>query len=262
MSGDHFTRDKFTWLEQVAKDASLPPSAARVAIVLAGYLNRETGDAWPSIGRLCTDLELSDRGVQKALVALLDGDHLARKTGGGRSTTSRYSIILSAVKPRTDVQGIDQKPRTHVHPIEAKLRTDVHPLEQETPNRCSQKPRTPVHPTPYRETIEDRDSSNLSLEGSFAEFYRQYPRRVSKRDAEKAYAKALKRGASPADILAGAMRYAAAREGQDRRYTAHPSTWLNGNRWEDEPEQPRPMNGHSTKPSAMDALVSIRGFDA
>ncbi|WP_281801471.1 hypothetical protein [Methylocystis echinoides] len=31
--GDTFTRDRFVWLDQIAEDATLPPTAARLAIV-------------------------------------------------------------------------------------------------------------------------------------------------------------------------------------------------------------------------------------
>ena len=38
-----------------------------------------------------------------------------------------------------------------------------------------------------------------------------------------------------ADLLADAMRYAAAQAGKDQTYTKHPTTWLNGKCWLDEP---------------------------
>ena len=70
----------------------------------------------------------------------------------------------------------------------------------------------------------------------FAEFYQVYPRHVARGAAERAYRRIVKNGeATEADLLAGAMRYAAAQDGKDPTYTKHPATWLNGKCWLDEP---------------------------
>lgn len=71
----------------------------------------------------------------------------------------------------------------------------------------------------------------------FARFYAIYPRRIGKKAAEKAWAKAMKTGADPELVIQAAQRFAASRVGQDPKYTPHPATWLNAGRWEDEPEK-------------------------
>jgi hypothetical protein len=68
----------------------------------------------------------------------------------------------------------------------------------------------------------------------FEGFWAVYPRKVGRGAALKAYRHALKR-ASHAEILAGAQRYAASKP--DPQYTAHASTWLNADRWLDEPDR-------------------------
>ncbi|GAA2346725.1 hypothetical protein [Dactylosporangium salmoneum] len=72
----------------------------------------------------------------------------------------------------------------------------------------------------------------------FDAFYAAYPKRVGRARALTAWTKAIKR-ASPAEITAGATRYAAERAGQDPAYTAHPASWLNADRWLDEPSRPQ-----------------------
>ena len=70
----------------------------------------------------------------------------------------------------------------------------------------------------------------------FAEFYRVYPLHVARGAAERAYRRIIKKGeATEAELVAGAMRYAAAQDGNDPNYIKHPSTWLNGKCWLDEP---------------------------
>lgn len=81
-------------------------------------------------------------------------------------------------------------------------------------------------------------STQLSLGGSIAPpvgdefdlFWAQYPRKDSKAAARRAFEKARRR-ASFADLMAGLLRY---RFNPDRSLQPHASTWLNGDRWEDE----------------------------
>jgi hypothetical protein len=68
----------------------------------------------------------------------------------------------------------------------------------------------------------------------FAAFWDAYPRRVAKGQARKAWKTAVvKRGVDPKAIILGAERYRDDRERLSRpiEYTAHPATWLNGERW-------------------------------
>lgn len=67
----------------------------------------------------------------------------------------------------------------------------------------------------------------------FDTFWRVYPRREGKKAARKAWDRALKDGAEPQAIIIGAFRYRDL-PGREDRFTAHPTTWLNQGRWEDE----------------------------
>ncbi len=68
----------------------------------------------------------------------------------------------------------------------------------------------------------------------FAAFWDSYPRRVAKGQARKAWKTAIvKRNTDPKAIILGAERYRDDRSRMSRaiEYTAHPATWLNGERW-------------------------------
>lgn len=67
----------------------------------------------------------------------------------------------------------------------------------------------------------------------FAEFWATYPSRQARAIAVKAYSKALKT-TDAAVILDGARRYASDPNRSDQ-FTANPATWLNGERWSDDP---------------------------
>lgn len=70
----------------------------------------------------------------------------------------------------------------------------------------------------------------------FDEFWNIYPRREAKAAARKAWTSAIKRGDTD-KILAAAASYRddPRRQRADPKFTPHPATWLNQDRWDDEP---------------------------
>jgi len=67
----------------------------------------------------------------------------------------------------------------------------------------------------------------------FERFWKTYPRRVAKVAAYVAWKKSLLM-ADPESIISGAEVYASDPNRSDE-YTAHPASWLNAGRWEDDP---------------------------
>lgn len=65
-------------------------------------------------------------------------------------------------------------------------------------------------------------------------FWDAVPRKVARKAAMKALAAVRKRRISWSTVLNGMIRYAAAKAGSEPRFILHPTTWLNGDRWEDE----------------------------
>jgi len=107
---------------------------------------------------------------------------------------------------------------------------------------ASKPKRAPAKPTPER----------------FDEFWSAYPKRVGKQAAIRAWRKAIEL-ADCDQIIEGARRYAESRQGEDPKFTAHPSTWLNAGRWDDEPE-PRytPPPQMSTKDQRIARLQALK----
>jgi hypothetical protein len=106
--------------------------------------------------------------------------------------------------------------------------TDVTPPPLSPPMIYNSTPSIPS------QNISIKSAKLLSEEPLFEGFWAVYPKKVGKGAARKAYRNALKR-ASHVEILAGAKAYAASKP--DPQYTAHASTWLNADRWLDEPER-------------------------
>lgn len=67
----------------------------------------------------------------------------------------------------------------------------------------------------------------------FAEWYAAYPRKAARTDAARAFARALKTGAT-AEGLTAALRRAAFRT-DDPQFIPYPATWLNKGHWRDAP---------------------------
>jgi hypothetical protein len=146
--------------------------------------------------------------------------------------------MVRRLEERGHLQMDHGKPgRGHAHHY--RLIGKDQPAKQLKDQPAEQNPFVPLKEIPSVERLSldlgDKDSGSRGRRDSatsdtdFEAFYRQYPRHA------KAYRTAItKKLATPEQLLAGAMRYAAERQGQDPRYTAHPATWLNAGRWADE----------------------------
>jgi hypothetical protein len=91
--------------------------------------------------------------------------------------------------------------------------------------------------------------------GGFAEFYAKYPYKKAPGTARRAYNAAIKK-ATHEQIMDGLGRYVTdmdalrkkqAKAGEDPRQYAYPATWLNGERWADQPEPSAPTSAAGEK---------------
>lgn len=102
----------------------------------------------------------------------------------------------------------------------------------------SDAPPSPAESQRQRSSAE-RNATNAAL---FGEFWDTYAHKVGIGDARKSWTKACKK-ADPREIINAAARYAASQRGTEKRFVAHAATWLNGERWLDEPEYVRNGQG-------------------
>lgn len=111
----------------------------------------------------------------------------------------------------------------------------------------SQKVSTP-DPTRPDPTLKDKDidqtSGSTQTAERFDEFWSLVPRKVGKDKARPAYAKAVKRAGDEQVVIDGMRRLSQDPnlpdpKGPEARFIAHPTTWLNEGRWNDDPLPPR-----------------------
>lgn len=85
----------------------------------------------------------------------------------------------------------------------------------------------PSRPVPTPKPLAQNDEH-------FEAFWKAYPRRKAKKEAQKKFAKAIKDGADPVKLIEAAEVYAKSMTGSEEKYIAYPTTWLNQGRWDDE----------------------------
>jgi hypothetical protein len=257
------TADKFRWLDQVGADHSLTPLCFRLAYAISTYVNRTTGDAWPSQPRLAADCNATDRAIRDAITRLRDRGHMEVTGKGGRGKTSRFRpVIMSAEKRKDTSTLLPAKAEEDFRVIPPKPgRKRLKTRKKMTDKRGSLLPTIPLI-EPIEETIEGKSLEMINqtelIQSDFEAWYRQYPRKVGKLKAEKIYAGIIKsKKASADELLVGARRYATERAGQDPTYTRHPTTWLNAGGWLDEPK----TQSKFVKPNRADsAIAGMRGY--
>lgn len=191
------------------KQQGLKPAAKIVLYWLADHYNGETGECFPSHKRLAEVCEMTDRSVRNQIEVLKDMGLIEvfdRKRPNGSQTSNAYKLLLKEECGGKNIPTPSENISTH-----------------------------PMKNFPTHNLVNNNlgKELNILVNDRFDEFWMIYPRKVAKGNAQKAWAKAVKR-ASVEEILAGARRYAEARQGQDNQFTAHPASWLNGDRWADD----------------------------
>lgn len=84
-------------------------------------------------------------------------------------------------------------------------------------------------------TLFDNDPVVTRVIDEFEQWWTVFPKRVGKGTAKRAWQIVIhKKIATPRQLIEGAMRYAAERDGKDPQFTKHPATWINSHGWLDE----------------------------
>lgn len=99
--------------------------------------------------------------------------------------------------------------------------------------------KTPLRKDSLHARMRARDTS-----AEFAEFWQLYPRKVGKLAAAERFAAAVAKGHEPCHIIAALQQQLPAMVAQEWEFRPHPTTWLNGGRFLDEPDSDPPQTDH------------------
>jgi biotin operon repressor len=258
-----FAAQKAAWIGRILLDQNITHLSFRVAVLIGRYLNRTSGDAWPSQRRLAAELGVTTRAIQLCLDGLVAAGYLNVKVSKGRGHTNRYRPIFETGNTNHSSPIDGQKGEPGFAIIPSKIRTG----EPENTNGGALKHERPFVQNSSKRTLSKRtvsknEGKSLTMtdqsRSDFEAFWHAYPKKVDKLRAEKLFANLLKsKRASVEQLIAGANRYATERAGQDPTYTKHASTWLNAGGWLDEPK----TQSKFVKPNRADsAIAGMRGY--
>ena len=190
--------------------SEISPQAIRLYAILYHYANRESNVGWPSRESLAKDLQVkSARTVDSCIDELeaIGAVKVDKRFNDKGWQTSNYYTVITAFPLNRGAADCAPALQSVAHPPSRELRTK----ENQLTITIEQKPK----------------------EYTFEEFWIAYPRKAGKGAARIAFLKALKK-ATYEEILAGVDRLAND-PNLDLQYCPHASTWLNQERWTDEP---------------------------
>jgi DNA-binding MarR family transcriptional regulator len=276
-------------VEKAVWHSKLEPPAKLIVLALAAKSDNDTAVVepkfTPSLSTLQAMTGLSRSAVAEWLNALEDAGWVkrSRPPAGSRDVRTSYALLVGALsaarrkrKPSSPPGGPANEPDVSEFgsPQDGLVRQEDHPSSPPSgPGvvRLADPSSPPSGPAPLEnsptESSSPKEPSSASKpkrrvtddDPDFAAFWLAYPRKISKGHARTAWATATK-DADPAAIVAAAETFAGQCERfhTEQRFIPHPTTWLRGERWADQPEtaaRSSPTNGYQafTNPADEDA---------
>lgn len=173
----------------------------------------DDGRAYPSVPTLARKCRMKERNARYILAELVDSGELSTQVGKGPKGSNVYKIKLASL-------GMQ-----HGAGVQA-----IAGVQQSAPTPCNTLPLTPA--TECSQTIIEPSVNRQS----FVDFWKAYPRKVARSDAQKAWIKLKVDSTLLATILRAIeeQKLTADWQKDGGKFIPHPTTWLNGRRWEDE----------------------------
>jgi hypothetical protein len=204
---------RFSIVPEWVLDADISDRAIRVYSILARYADNDTLQAFPSRETLAKRCRCHWRSIDRAVDELVTVGAIVKthRKNGDAYQSNLYTLrrVMPRVSPGTDttVTGV------------------LTPQSVGTDTGGNLTITTELEPS----NIEPLNDINEQ----FNDFWSVYPRKKGKGQARKAFEKALEK-TDIVTLLEGVVAYIENEDMSDLQFIAHPSTWLNGERWEDE----------------------------
>ena len=217
---------KFYPSDFLAGTSGLSPAERGVYITILCLIYEADGGIARDDARLSRRCGMPKAAFKRTIEALLDEGKLIEDAGVLSNKRAEKAIVDRQNRTQNATHAANQKWNAQRQKTQQKQRPDD---ADAVPPQCvadaSQKP----EPEPEKERI----NISAKADDGFDDFWQHVPKKAGKGQARKAWRSALKK-ADPETIIAAMQGYARQREGQDQQFTAHPATWLNGERWLDE----------------------------
>jgi hypothetical protein len=210
------------------------PSTKVLLIVLANYADQDH-ECYPGIDRLARETDMSPSTVKRHMARLIELGHVSRTARGdgfeGGRMSNKYTLAMP-VKAQSDPKGgrgLGVKKGGVRGQSEGGLGSLLTP-----------EPSLTVSNQKSAQDEARNEAAVASSQALFDEFWKAYPKKVSKVDARRRWDQLIRRGVDPVEVIAAAKVYALAVRSSEKRFIKGPDGWLHGGRWEDEVELPVP----------------------
>ena len=235
MADDYGLLVRWKLAQSASRDRRLSRTDLAVMMAILDRIDDATGIAWPGLKRIAIDANADRSSVVRSLGRITECGYLLRESGD-RTKSNRYRMGRCEVTPSCEAtprRAAAPTGRCELAPgVGANLRLGVGANSH--PELAYKNP--PIEPTQLNPLV-----------SGFAEFYAAYPNKVS--GAKAAAAWRSKRLDAEAEAILADVKASTALGGRwsntDRKFIPHPTTYLNGRRWEDEwaPTHVVPLTG-------------------
>ncbi len=203
------------------KQKGLRPATKVVLYWIADHHNSETGDCFPSINRLATLCEMSRRSVETHITALEDQGLLKRisqyRDTGGKTANSYLLELTGTLENLDDAQNLRMGSEKSAHGDTQNLRMN----------------------NLIRNNLGNNNTYKTISE--FDKWWDKYPRKVEKYKAATLFSKIINEVEFDT-LIEATEKFAEAVKDKEKKFIPHPTTWLNGRRWNDPIEAPQENN--------------------
>ena len=203
-----------TWLNMIWK-ADIPSQSKLIAAYLRRFMNDESAIAYPSLKRICADVNLTKPTVLKYLDVLIEHDFL-EKTSGDRTTSNKYKLNIPDSGSKGDLLGVVKDVYQGSKGDLLGVVKDVYPNKQH-----------------LNKQINKQTNNTGAL---FLKFWLAGMKKLNKTGARKSFDRVIKvetdKNAFVDNLILDIQkRLSLDQLGFDKM---HPTTYLNNRRWEDD----------------------------
>jgi len=192
---------RFAIVDEWVINLEISDRAFRLYAVLARYADNSTHKAFPSRDTLAARLRCSKASVDRAVTELVEARAIEKKHRAYNSVL--YTVLVDA--PDGVIMGDES--------VSSRVSTDV--ISDDDVTRTT-----------------ELEPNNLT--SSFNEFWELYPRKMGKGEARGSFQKAVNRYGLDV-VMDGVRRLASDPNLPAPQFVPRASTWLNQERWDDEP---------------------------
>ena len=225
-------KEKFNLGNRIRLDKKLSPATRLVGCYIADHIHTERGYAWPPQTTIANDLGIDLRSVKRAVKSLAPYFKINRQ---GRANEYRIGDKSSPMEAGNRGQKRPGKVTKTTEIGDKKyppsLEILLNPLTTSTDvdgARCARS----------KKRKGNRQEQQAATDDAFAQFWESYPRKVAKKAAEKAFARAIKE--APLEQMLAALAIDK-QDWKEERFIPHPATWLNGGRYLDHQDKLNPL---------------------